>query len=78
MIKTLNKSDKTSKLYNEKKVCLIMDNAIIHKSKKVLEELWKTDLRVLYLPPYHPMMNPAEYCFRTIKGQFYRLTFSSR
>ncbi len=78
MIKRLKNSDKTSKLYNEKKVCLIMDNAIIHKSKKVLDELWKSNLRVLYLPPYHPKMNPVEFCFRNLKGQFYRLTFSTR
>ena len=55
-----------------------MDNAIIHKSKKVLDELWKSNLRVLYLPPYHPKMNPVEFCFRNLKGQFYRLTFTTR
>ena len=78
MVKRIKISSKTSKFYNEGKVCLIMDNCIIHKSKKVLEELWKTNLKVLFLPPYNPKMNLVEYCFRSVKIQFYRLTFSNR
>ncbi len=69
---------KTSKFMEEGKVCLIMDNAVIHKSKNVLQQLWKSGLAVLYLPPYHPKMNAVEYCFRSLKNLFYRRTFSSR
>ena len=77
MIKTLKESVKTAKYYEDEKVCLIWYNVPIHKAKIVQNAIWKTKLKILFLPPYHPWMNPVEYCFRSLKVQFYRRTFIS-
>lgn len=78
MISEINKCKYMISMYNQGEICLIMDNAKIHKSKILLRFLEKSKLRVLFLPPYRPSMNPAEYAFRVLKLQFYRKTFVNR
>ncbi|MCF7806658.1 MAG: IS630 family transposase, partial [Simkaniaceae bacterium] len=39
---------------------VILDNAAVHKSRKVIEHLKKSRIRLHYLPPYSPNLNPIE------------------
>ena len=51
-----------------KKHLLIFDNAIFHKSKKVIEMLDKYHIEHQYIVPYHPENNPIERLFSQIKS----------
>lgn len=51
-----------------KKHLLIFDNAIFHKSKKVIEILDKYRIEHQYIVPYHPENNPIERLFSQIKS----------
>ena len=51
-----------------KKHLLIFDNAIFHKSKKVIEILDKYNIEHQYIVPYHPENNPIERLFSQIKS----------
>jgi transposase len=46
---------------------LIMDNHPVHHAKIVQEYLIKNNIKVLFLPPYHPELNPIEEAFSKIK-----------
>lgn len=57
----------------EKLTVLVLDNASIHKSKKVKERLgeWKKrGLYIFYLPQYSPHLNLAETLWRILKGKW--------
>ena len=55
--------------FNGSKILLIVDNASPHKSKKVKE--WLKDnsqkIKLLYLPPYSPDLNPKEAVWKDIR-----------
>ncbi|EMI68196.1 DDE family endonuclease domain protein [Leptospira noguchii str. Bonito] len=54
---------------NRKKILLVWDNLSVHKSKAVnvfLQQHTKR-LRVEFLPPYAPELNPQEYIWRRWK-----------
>ena len=51
---------------------LVMDNLQTHKVKGVVEALWERDVRVLYLPPYSPDLNPIEVAFSKVKNELRR------
>ena len=47
---------------------VIVDNARIHRSKKVQKFLDRhTDVKIYFLPPYSPEYNPVEIVWRIIK-----------
>src|SRR5207248_6796778 len=57
---------------------LLMDNAKINKATNkrkeaklpnVKEQMAKKNIEVLYITPYAPMINPAEYCFNLLRQQ---------
>ncbi|VEN74475.1 transposase (fragment) [Candidatus Desulfarcum epimagneticum] len=49
-----------------------MDNASIHKSKKVKEYLKRhRNIHLFYLPPYSPEYNPVELFWKWIKPKVY-------
>ena len=48
---------------------ILMDNATIHKTKKIKEELSTKKIKVIYNVPYHPEFNPIEYLFNTLKSE---------
>ena len=64
--------------WTNKKITLIMDNASIHKTKSVKEFIKRSGFNVLFLPPYHPDHNNAEFCFMMLKRMFYRKSFHRR
>ena len=53
-----------------------MDNATIHKTKKIKEELSTKKIKVIYNVPYHPEFNQIEYQINTfwseIKNKYVR------
>lgn len=46
---------------------LVMDNVRFHHSVAVKSKLAAAEIRVLYLPPYHPELNPIEEVWSHIK-----------
>ena len=51
-----------------KHVIVIVDNATLHKSRKVKEFLKRNkDVKIYYLPPYSPEYNPVEIIWKIIK-----------
>ena len=53
-----------SKIFKNEKIVLIMDNASFHKSKKLkIPE----NIKIEYIPPYSPELNPQERRFEEIK-----------
>ena len=56
-----------------KPTVLLLDNASLHKSKKVKAKLpeWQDgNLYIIYLPPYSPHLNIAETLWRILKGKW--------
>jgi transposase len=53
----------------DRPVFLIMDNHSIHRSKKLRELAEKSEgrLRLFYLPPYSPELNPDEWVWKNVK-----------
>lgn len=51
---------------------LIMDNCRIHHSKVVKRCMEELSIKVLYLPPYSPELNPIEEAWSVIKGRLKR------
>jgi transposase len=57
-----------SELSKYKNNLLVFDNAVFHKSKKVLSVLEKNNIQHLYIVPYHPENNPIEKLFSQLKS----------
>ena len=56
-----------------KKTVVVLDNAKIHRAKKVMchREIWeKRGLFIFFLPPYSPHLNIAETLWRILKGKW--------
>lgn len=56
----------------EPKSVLIMDNASFHHSEKITEMCFEAGVRLLYLPPYSPDLNPIEEFFSELKSYIKR------
>lgn len=52
---------------------IVMDNVNFHKSEKVRELIGSVGAKVIYLPPYHPELNPIEEMWSKIKGVLRKL-----
>jgi transposase len=56
----------------EKQIIIILDNATIHKSKKVKRYLEKyKQIRLFFLPAYSPEYNPVELFWKWLKPKVY-------
>ncbi|EMO72664.1 transposase [Leptospira santarosai] len=57
---------------NRKKILIVWDNLSVHKSKVVKEFLKENEkrLRVEFLPPYAPELNPQEYIWGRWKRNY--------
>ena len=56
-----------------KKTVVVLDNAKIHRAKKVMcyRDMWeKRGLFIFFLPPYSPHLNLAETLWRILKGKW--------
>lgn len=57
----------------KKKTVIVLDNAKIHRAKKVVchQKIWeKRGLFIFFLPPYSPHLNLAETLWRILKGKW--------
>lgn len=52
---------------------VVMDNATIHHSDRIVNLIEDTGARVVYLPPYSPDLNPIELMFAAYKRKLQRL-----
>jgi transposase len=48
---------------------VVMDNLGAHRAVGVREAMRDAGARVLYLPPYHPELNPIEFAWSKLKGR---------
>lgn len=56
-----------------RKTVIVLDNAPIHRAKKLLalRDIWeKRGLHLFFLPPYSPQLNIAEILWRMLKGKW--------
>jgi transposase len=51
---------------------LVMDNARIHKGSRVAQLCHRAGVKLIYLPPYCPELNPIEMCFSQVKSNLRR------
>ena len=51
---------------------LVMDNAAIHRGSRVRRLCRDAGVRLIYLPPYCPELNPIEVCFSQVKSNLRR------
>jgi transposase len=47
---------------------IVMDNASFHHSEKISQMCADAGVKMVYLPPYSPDLNPIEECFAELKG----------
>ena len=50
-----------------RRICLIIDNYSVHKAKKVRRRAKNLNIKLIYLPPYSPDLNPIEFIWKSIK-----------
>ena len=53
---------------SNKQYVLVMDNVAFHKTEEVRAFIREHKVKVLYLPPWSPMLNPIENCFSKVKN----------
>jgi transposase len=63
-----------SKRFKKEKIVLVMDNASFHKSKQLKVP---KNIKIEYLPPYSPELNPQERRFEDIKKFLKNRVFNS-
>lgn len=52
---------------------VVMDNASFHKSPRIAEAFEEAGVRLLFLPPYSPDLNPIEQFWSELKAKIRRL-----
>lgn len=66
----------TPQLTKEKTV--IIDNASFHKSEKIKNLMQSAGIKLIYLPPYSPDLNPIEHYWHKIKNSIRKLMRNSK
>lgn len=54
----------------------LLDNASIHRTKRVIEAFEARKYKPIFIPPYAPEFNPVEKAFSRIKGGFKKARFT--
>lgn len=55
------------KMQKEKRICVVLDNYSVHKSKFIENIAYYLNIVLIFLPPYSPHLNPIEQLWKTIK-----------
>jgi transposase len=53
--------------YPDANSVIVCDNAMIHQGARIQQICDIARVRLIYLPPYCPELNPIELCFASIK-----------
>lgn len=67
ILNNLKKSNLENKLTKEKQIIIILDNYRTHKSKIFQEACKILNIKIIFLPPYSPHLNPIEQIWKSIK-----------
>lgn len=62
----------------DRTVVMILDNNTTHHAKAVTELASELDIRLVYLPPYSPDLNPIEFIWKSLKRVVSKLFFPDR
>lgn len=57
---------------------VIIDNASFHKSEKIKNLMQAAGIKLIYLPPYSPDLNPIEHYWHKIKNSIRKLMRNSK
>ena len=55
----------------EKHLYLVLDNAPYNRAKSVQDLAKKLEIKILYLPPYSPNLNPIERLWKFMKKKMH-------
>ncbi len=55
---------------------IILDNAKFHKSKDVIDNIEKSENKIIYSLPYNPSLNPIENLFSQFKNHIKRYVYN--
>jgi hypothetical protein len=58
-----------------KDICIVLDNARIHKASMVVKKAEELNIRFIYLPPYSPDLNPIEFGWKDLKRELASLLY---
>lgn len=67
ILENLQKSHIEEQLTKEKQIIIILDNYRTHKSKIFQEACKILNIKIIFLPPYSPHLNPIEQIWKSIK-----------
>jgi putative transposase len=56
----------------------VLDNFATHKAKNVKEKVSELNIKLIYLPPYSPDLNPIEYLWKSMKRIISRSDIESK
>ena len=56
-----------------RRMALLMDNLIVHKTKKVQAKLKELQFEVIFNAPYQPELNAIEYVFSMVKRNYKKM-----
>ena len=57
----------------DKRLVPLLDNARIHWAKDSRKEADELNIRMVFLPPYSPDLNPIEFCWKDLKRHLAKL-----
>ena len=62
----------------DRPIVMILDNNATHHARAVTELANELDVRLVYLPPYSPDLNPIEFIWKSLKRVVSKLFFPNR
>ena len=66
-ISKINEWLNCNKLFGYDNIYMILDNCSYHKSSETIKQLWNSEMKIVFLPPYSPSLAPIELIFGWIK-----------
>ena len=52
-----------------KRIILVLDNSRAHHADKTVKKARELNIKLVFLPPYSPDLNPVEFVWKTIKRE---------
>ena len=61
---------------DKKRIVMIVDNAMIHRNKEILNWCKENYIVLVYMPPYSPDLNKIEFQWKSIKKMFWKIQWN--